>query len=260
MELLHGHTSHRRLAPREHGFRFELTMALLDADAVGPSSPTVPAPDGSVIDRRDLLDGSVATTLGDAVRDLVGERSGRRPVGPVHTLCIARSGGYVFNPLTVHWVLTPDTSRPEVVVLEVTNTPWKERHCYVIDARDDASEGPGCAIGTRRGDGMIEARFDKELHVSPFGSMDERYHATISPPRAPISVVLRNIDADGRPVLVARLLLDASDPSGARRRRPLFTRRVWFAIHWHALRLLGKRVPVQKHPDRRTGDSARGER
>jgi len=193
------------------------------------------------------LDGVVGSRLSDAVRDLIGERTGRRPEGDVRTLTIARSMGHAFNPLSVHWVLATDGAI-EVVVLEVTNTPWKERHHYVLDARPGAAVGTGVAIAERAADGSITARFPKELHVSPFGHMDETYLATVSRPNGSTRVRLDNLDADGTAVMRAELELD-DDTSRPRPLRGL-SRRVWLAIHWNAVRLWAKRVPVVRHPDR----------
>lgn len=258
--LYTGRTTHRRFAPSPHEFRFDLRMVLFDADRVGGPTSTLAVGDGSIIDRRDLLDGDADSTLGDAIRDLVEHRTGRRADGPVQTLCIARADGYVFNPLTIHWVRSADDGAAEIVVLEVTNTPWNERHHYVIDARPGAMSNGSAAVGIRDDDGTITSQFDKEMHVSPFSSMDEHYELRVSAPRGAITVVLRNLDTEDRPVLLARLDLRAADASVIARRPVLLTRRVWFAIHWQALRLVGKRVPVHTHPDRTSGVRSRRKR
>ena len=53
----------------------------------------------------------------------------------------------------------------QAVVAEVTNTPWGERHCYVLEADADSKSRAG----------PVEVRNAKELHVSPFMSMDLTY-------------------------------------------------------------------------------------
>ena len=69
--------------------------------------------------------------------------------------------GWLFNPITIYWCDARDGS-DDIVVLEVTNTPWHERHWYVLDAHH---AGP----------------FAKELHVSPFLPMDLTYRLQIDP-------------------------------------------------------------------------------
>ena len=61
------------------------------------------------------------------------------------------------------------------VLAEVTNTPWGERHSYLLSDRT-----PGSAV---RG-----GRFAKQLHVSPFMGMDHLYQARATRPGPTLSV------------------------------------------------------------------------
>ena len=139
---------HRRFAPKQHSFRAPLYLLLLDHDELdrpdGPTRVVAPRPRAVVADPVPALPTTSTATRtrrsATAVRDLVEARTGSRPLGAVRTLTQVRTEGYVFNPITVHYCLAPGDERAvrpglEVVVLEVTNTPWKERHCYVVDAR-----------------------------------------------------------------------------------------------------------------------------
>ena len=71
--------------------------------------------------------------LADAVRDLVEERTGARPAGPIRLLTHLRSFGHCFNPVSFYYCFDPAGERVEAVVAEVTNTPWGERHAYVLE-------------------------------------------------------------------------------------------------------------------------------
>jgi len=270
-----GATRHRRFSPAAHSFRSQLYLLLLDHDEVdsvdGPTrrgGALGPEPWWPVgYRRRDYLDGDGDTPLGTAVRDLVEARTGRRPLGPVRTLTQARTEGYVFNPLTVHYCLAPgsetaQTPPIEVVVLEVTNTPWHERHCYVVDARPgtDPSSTPGpVALGRIDRRGRLRAEMPKAMHVSPFMPMDQTYRLTCTPPGAHLWLRLETLEdgPDGQPVRVfaADLALRREPLSRSRLARrllthPLATYRVWLGIHAHALALAAKRVPFVSHPDR----------
>jgi DUF1365 family protein len=223
--------------------------------------------------RRDYLDGDSGAPLGESVQDLVEGRTGRRPLGRVQTLTQVRTHGYLFNPLTVHYCLRPDTpphhqpeSQPEpvleVVVLEVTSTPWGERHCYVVDARPgaDPSAAPGpFAIGTVDRRGRLHADMPKAMHVSPFMPMDQTYRLTCSPPGRRLSLRLETFEAGpaGEPakvfeaaVALTRHPLTRSVMARALLRRPFPTHRVWLGIHLHAVALAAERVPFSAHPDR----------
>ena len=62
---------------------------------------------------------------------------------------------------------------------EVTNTPWGERHSYVLSASKD----------TR---GKIKSTMKKELHVSPFWDMDHLYDWSFSSPTEKLGVYMKN--------------------------------------------------------------------
>ncbi len=276
--IYEGATRHRRLEPTNHELRMPLYLLLLDHDEMaGPDGPTAP---GGALDpdrrwwparyrRSDYLDGDADRPLGEAVKDLVETRTGVRPEGPVRTLTQVRTTGYVFNPITVHYCLAPhgDATGPrlEAVVLEVTNTPWQERHCYVIDARPGAVATPpgttpteAVAVGRIDDHGRLRAEMPKALHVSPFMALDQTYHLSCTPPGERLWLRLETFvdEASGpRRVFVADLALrrHALDLVTLARMlvvHPLLTRRVWLGIHAHALALAAKRVPFVRHPVR----------
>ena len=85
-----------------------------------------------------------------------------------------RTWGWLFNPITIYLAWNNADEPPVAAVLEVTNTPWKERHHYAVPL---TSQGPDTSIG---------AEFDKHLHVSPFLGMDYQYRLKLrqsAPPR-----------------------------------------------------------------------------
>ncbi len=145
-------------------------MAYLDVDALPGSLDALPLwsarrPAPVRFRRQDFYDGG-DQPLGDAVRDLVEARLGWRPIGSVKVLAHLRTFGWLFNPLAVYYCWSPDGNGLDAVVLEVTNTPWGERHWYVFDARDGATSGTTA----------------KAMHVSPFLPMDLEYRVTWTVP------------------------------------------------------------------------------
>jgi DUF1365 family protein len=68
--------------------------------------------------------------LGDAVRDLMLERTGVRPSGRILLLTHLAYFGYCFNPVSFYFVYSG--SIVEAVIAEVSNTPWGEMHYYVM--------------------------------------------------------------------------------------------------------------------------------
>ena len=154
-----------------------------------------------------------------------------------------RTFGYVFNPVTFYYCFSDDDEL-EAVVAEITNTPWNERHSYVLDARSSATAG-----------GWMSWEFDKEFHVSPFFDMDQQYLWRFQVPGEELGVHMTNIEG-GMPVFTAGLELQRKPFTSramalAMLRHPLQTVAVHLAIYWQAARLWAKRAPFFTHPDKR---------
>jgi DUF1365 family protein len=251
--LYHGWLNHRRVAPRRHAFRYRLFMAYLDLaelDQVfrGRWLWSTRRAALARFDRRDHF-GDPAQPLGDAVRALVAERTGRRPEGAIRLLTHLRYFGYVFNPVSFYYCFDAADRAVEAVVAEVSNTPWGERHCYVLQPDAPAS-------------GELRASSVKAMHVSPFNPMGLRYDWQLHTPSEALAVhmTLRSTEPAAAPVFGATLSLrrvpiTGASLAGTLLRFPWMTAKVIAAIHWEALRLWLKRTPVYDHPARSSADA-----
>ena len=76
--------------------------------------------------------GDPCVPLADAVRGLVEDRTAWRPIGPIRLLTLLRNWGHYFSPLNLYYCFDRAGQTVEAVVAEVTNTPWHERHWYVL--------------------------------------------------------------------------------------------------------------------------------
>ncbi len=238
--LYEGAVRHRRREPAKQ-FTHSLAMAYVDLDEL-PSllgGRLERARPGLLRFRRRDYHGDREASLADAVRDTVAEHTGSRPSGPVRVLTQLRSFGHCFNPVSFYYCISTDGERVEAILTEVTNTPWGERHSYVIAG--------GCSP-------VLGGSFDKAMHVSPFMPMQQTYLARATVPGPTLSVHIENRDS-GRPAFDATLSLQRREltRSSARRltlRYPLATVRVLALIYGHAvgLKLGGARV----HPHPRT--------
>jgi DUF1365 family protein len=244
--LYEGKVHHTRLEPRRHDFAYRLCLLYLDLDELpqlfrGRWLWSVERWNLASFRRADYL-GPSERPLKEAVLDRVEEELGRRPAGAVRMLSQLRTFGYVFNPVTFYFV-HGEGGELEALVAEITNTPWRERHAYVLDTRD--------ALGKE----VLSWRFDKDFHVSPFFDMDQVYEWRFTRPGEHLEVHMTNHEA-GRPVFHAGLAcerrpLTGRVLAGALLRHPLQALRLHAAIYWQAARLFLKRTPFFTHPDKR---------
>ena len=236
-----GWVRHRRHGAVEHELRFPLFMAYLDLDELPEVlddrrlwSARGPAP--AWFRRTDHL-GDPAEPLAETIRSLVARRTGRRPDGPIRLLTNLRYLGHCFNPVSFYYCHDDRTGRIAAVVAEVTNTPWGERHAYVLGADPDRPAG-----------GLVRGRIEKAFHVSPFMGMDHTYEWRLTDPGERLLV---HIDSrrDGAVVFDATLSLERRPFStGVLARHPALTLRVVAAIYAHAARMLLKGARYHPNP------------
>ena len=143
--LYQGHVSHRRLTPRPHAFRNAVHLLFLDLDELhevfrGRWFWSVRRWNLVQYRRSDFL-GPASRPLRDAVLDRVQHELGRRPKGAIGLLTQLRTLGYVFNPVSFY-LCEDESGELDSIVAEITNTPWGERHAYVLDAVKARECGP----------------------------------------------------------------------------------------------------------------------
>jgi len=165
------------------------------------------------------------------------------PKGPIRLLAHLRYFGYCFNPVSFYYCFNESDTQVETIMAEVTNTPWNERHAYIIP-RNMASNNPE----------YLKAKLDKKLHVSPFWGMDHQYEWTFTHPKENLHVMMKNYK-DNKKVFDAFLQLERIPftLSGLLKqvaRFPLITLIVVFRIHLQALKLWLKKAPFFIHPDK----------
>jgi uncharacterized protein len=236
--IYEGTLHHRRFGPgTTHEFSYHVAMPLLDLaeiDAVTRLHPLWsgrhPAP---VWFRRADFLGDPAVPLDEAVRDLVEERSGRRPPGAIALLANLRTWGWLFNPISLYVCADLHGAGVETLVAEVENTPWHERCSYVVGP-------PG------------RHRFAKTMHVSPFLPMDVDYELryTVLTERFVIHFdVMRGGERLlGATLSLYRRALDRQSLGRVLWANPVLTHRVSAGIYAQAANLRLRGAPFHRHP------------
>ncbi|MBA2504600.1 MAG: DUF1365 domain-containing protein [Thermoleophilaceae bacterium] len=217
-----GIVHHSRTRPVEHAFSYKVWMAYLDLgelpeafDGVRGFSARRPAL--ARFKRSDYY-GDPAMPLIDAVRERTGTD------GPVRVLTNLRTFGHIFNPASFYYCFDRDENL-DCVLTEITNTPWGERHSYVL--------------------GEDSPPVDKAFHVSPFMHMDHSYTWDLPAPGDTLRAAIT-----AAPVFEARLALRRRELSPTVLRHGPMSLRVLAGIYGQAVRLKLKGAPYFPHPER----------
>lgn len=244
-----GRVTHRRHAPHAHAFSYRMAQLYLDldeVDAVFRQHWLWSANRRNLAEwrRSDYL-GPADLPLAEAVRQRVCSEAGIAVDGPIRMLTHPRYAGYVFNPVTFYYCYEADGCTLACILAEITNTPWGERHAYVLTAGQARRRGRALAW-----------EFDKQFHVSPFMAMERRYDWRFTPPADDLRVHMNVYREDTREfdatLSLQRRPLDHRALGRVLWRYPLMTTKVIGAIHWQALKLWIKRNPVHEHPGHST--------
>jgi len=246
--LYEGSVRHRRHGQPGDDLRYRMFMVYLDLEELPGCfdgrwlwSARGPAP--AWFRREDHL-GDPSVPLAHAVRELVHERTGTRPHGPIRLLTHLRYFGHCFNPVSFYYCYDASDEHVVAVVADVTNTPWGERHSYVMGVDHVADHGSTA---------LVHGRSRKRLHVSPLMGMDHVYEWRATEPTEQLGVHIESLRPDGELVFDATLALRRREMSRwqlarALTRYPLLSIRILARIYSHALSLKLRGARYFPHP------------
>lgn len=268
--IYEGTVRHRRFWPKDNHFRYPIYLLYLDLEEVPDLF------DGRwlwSLERRNVVSFQRRDYLGDpkrpidiCVRELVEEHTGMRPTGPIRMLTHLRLFGFQMNPATFYYCFDA-SGTVEFLVVEVTNTPWDERHSYVL-SRDQTH--PKVELWT--------AEHPKIFHVSPFMDLGMDYRWRFAQPAERLFVHVDLLVPDDDPLAddperprpsvpepypsgpdhsekifdatldLDRRPLDSATMARVLLRHPWMTARVAFWIYAQAARLWLRKIPFIPHP------------
>jgi hypothetical protein len=241
--IYEGTLRHRRWQTRRHEFTYPIFLACMDIDRLPELMDVSPL---SSYNRANVLSYQERDHFGDSSQTLrkriatdAGCQGVEPPKGPIFLLTHLRTFGYNFNPVSFFYCYN-NAGKLDRVLAEVNNT-FAETHNYWLTPQLEKPAGDSKRY-----------QFDKKFHVSPFLAMAQRYDWTFTEPGDELTVECMNYDGDqlafDSTLKLQRREWTAQEMHRAIARFPFLTARVIAAIHWQALRLMMKRVPVVHHP------------
>lgn len=140
-----------------------------------------------------------------------------------------RHFGFYFSPVNFFFCYQNDT--PLYMLAEVSNTPWNERHYYLVD--------------------LLQVKDSKKMfHVSPFMNMDMHYKWQVT---SPASKLLVKIDSHNKQRLFSAWLnLSRQELTLPILKKmlwnfPFMTLKIFLGIYWQALKIFVKGIPFVSH-------------
>lgn len=246
--IYRGTIRHRRFLPKQHSFEYDVFMMYLDTSEIEKIfslsslwslSHFAPAQYKRSDFHIDQKYNSTETlpSLDDSVRNTVETATGQRPTGPIRMLVNLRYWGFTMNPLSTYYCFDNSGENVVAILAEVNNTPWNERHAYVLTGDNFSNKQQVC--------------FPKVFHVSPFNPMDMDYVWKSTTPGKTLALHLENWQNQEK-VMDATLSLTREAITTASLNKilirfPWMTVKVISAIYWQACKLWWKKIPLFNH-------------
>lgn len=239
-QILQGQVRHRRFSPKKHQFSYPIYMVSFDLDEldlVNQQSRFIGIEQAAWLSfyKKDHFPNAADNnSIKQCVLEQVASlQSQPLAIDQVIYVGQLRCAGFYFSP--INFFFCYQQGEHVVTLVEVSNTPWLERHFYLLEQNNACHE--------------------KSFHVSPFMEMNQDYQWKIRPPKQTMLVHIENNQhSDNKKVFDATLSLQGQTLSAANIRnlifkKPLMTLSIVSSIYWQAFKLFFiKRFRFIAHP------------
>lgn len=237
-----GNIVHRRFSPKKHSFDYSLYMLALDVSEVEKKSKSIGLFGFSWYHplrfvEKDYLRGE-PNGLTQRITNKVKQLNGHDDIHKIVMLVQVRCFGIYFSPANFYFCYDKNENCTQMLA-EVSNTPWNERHYYLIDLITNNKQ--------------INK---KAFQVSPFMDLDMCYFWQVKPPSKhnnKLRVLIENkrIDSQGGTaeklfdanLMMKKQVMNQKNLLLVWCQLPVMTVKVVLGIYWQAMKLFLKRIP-----------------
>lgn len=240
--LYKGWIRHRRFCAPQNHFNYQFYMFYLDLDELEAFNqlPLCSTESFAVfrVKNTDFLAANSSETIKAKAIAKTRSLGGNTP-SRVCMLANIRYWGIKFSPINLYYNYDENDALDSVLV-EVSNTPWNQRHYYLI--ADPSNPEPT----------------QKSFHVSPFQSSDVNYHWILKEPQDNLLVHIENrtkaTDSDttkrfDATLQLQRYALTKQNLQQALIQTPIMSLKIVSGIYWQAAKLALKKARFYPHPN-----------
>ena len=224
-----GTVSHVRLKPTKHSFVTKLGCYFMPISGSEKEINKKLSKDNiKGTFRREVFFGNHKRDLDQSILQEASKINGSEIQGSVYLLGQIKNIGFYFSPVNFYFIKPELAHEYKYMLAEVTNTPWNEKHCYLVDLEKCDDQ-------------------DKEFHVSPFNPMDMKYKWSVKANASSFYIYLGCYREDKEFEAILKLQKNPKK----NRNYFLMNFKIVIGIYLHALILFIKKNPIYDHPKRR---------